>query len=273
MNDAPTPNRERSGFYLRKWVKDRNNPVARAVFAAGMLARRAQVPFFRPIHRPLYLLDRSLRNAVASALSSIWYTPLLQSCLVRPAPGLKAWNSIPLIIGSLEIEIGSNCVFYGRANLMGRSAGSVQPVLKIGDNCVIGYQSTIAVGRRVEIGNNVLLASNCDLVGYPGHPLDPVARAAGMPELDTQVGDIVIEDDVWLGGNVKVLAGVRIGRGTIVGAGSVVTKDLPPFVVAAGVPARPVKSLAEFDPSRAHDRARIGERFGAGPGAGTSAAA
>ena len=71
-----------------------------------------------------------------------------------------------------------------------------------------------------------------------------------MPELDSQCGDIVLEDDVWLATNVSVSAGVTIGRGTIVAAGSVVTKDLPAFVLAGGVPARVIRSLQADDASR-----------------------
>ena len=64
-----------------------------------------------------------------------------------------------------------------------------------------------------------------------------------MPDTEDQVGDIVIENDVWLATGVTVLAGVRIGRGSIVAANSVVTRDLPPGVLAAGAPARVVRHL------------------------------
>lgn len=66
-----------------------------------------------------------------------------------------------------------------------------------------------------------------------------------MPETDDQVGDIILEDDVWLATGVTVLAGVTIGEGTIVGANSTVTGDLPPMSIAAGSPAKVVRRLDE----------------------------
>ena len=113
----------------------------------------------------------------------------------------------------------------------------------VGSNVDIGWQTTIAVGRRVVLGDNVRIAGRALLAGYPGHPLDAAARAAGLPETDDQVGDIVLEDDVWLATGVTVSAGVRIGRGTVVAAGSVVTHDLPAGILAGGVPARMIRPL------------------------------
>lgn len=238
---------------LRAWVKSRNSPAARAIYAAGMAARRLQIPYVAAIHRPLYQLDRGVRQLFGNMLRIVWYTPLFQSRLVRPAKDLRVLGSIPLVLGDLQIEIGSNCLIYGRTLFTGRSVGGAIPTLTLGDNVEIGYQSKISVGRRIEIGNNVLIAPDCSISGYPGHPLDPVARANHMPDLDEQVGDIIIEDDVWLANGVRVMSGVRIGRATVVAAGSIVSRDLPPNVIAAGVPARPVRSLlpADKDPSAA----------------------
>jgi maltose O-acetyltransferase len=92
--------------------------------------------------------------------------------------------------------------------------------------------ASIAIGDDVQIGPSVQLLT-------PTHPVDPDARRAKWEAAEP----IAIESNVWLGGGVIVLPGVTIGENTVVGAGSIVTKDLPPNVVAAGNPARVVRSL------------------------------
>ena len=76
----------------------------------------------------------------------------------------------------------------------------------------------------------------------------PARRAAHMPDDDSQVGDIILEDGVWLATDVTVMSGVRIGKGSIVTAGSVVFRDIPPNVIATGNPAR-VAGPIKMDPS------------------------
>ncbi len=218
-------------------MKARETPAARLIYSTGMAVRKMRVPQINAIHRPLYMLDRLVRSTIGDVLRIIWYTPLFQSRLEGYAPGLAVTGGIPLVMGNLQIEFGRDCNISGKTTLAGRTSSSPAPRLTVGDNCVIGWQNSISVGTRVVIGNNVFMASNCSLIGYPGHPLDPVARAQHLPDNDEQTGDIILEDDVWLAAGVTVMPGVRIGRGTIVGAGSVVTKDLPPMTIAAGVPA------------------------------------
>jgi maltose O-acetyltransferase len=92
--------------------------------------------------------------------------------------------------------------------------------------------ASIAIGDDVQIGPNVQLLT-------PTHPIDPDTRRAKWEAAEP----IAIEGNVWLGGGVIVLPGVTIGENTVVGAGSIVTKDLPPNVVAAGNPARVVRSI------------------------------
>lgn len=90
----------------------------------------------------------------------------------------------------------------------------------------------IMIGDHVQIGPNVQLLT-------PTHPLDPDLRRDGWEA----AGPITLGDNVWLGGGVIVLAGVSIGADTVVGAGAVVTRDLPAGVVAVGNPARVIRHL------------------------------
>jgi maltose O-acetyltransferase len=100
-------------------------------------------------------------------------------------------------------------------------------------NCVILDAAPVTIGRHVLFGPGVQLYT-------AGHPLDAHERRAGF-----EWGKpIAIGDDAWIGGNVVVLPGVTIGARAVVGAGSVVTRDLPPDVLAAGNPCRVLRSLA-----------------------------
>ena len=129
------------------------------------------------------------------------------------------------------------------SSFFGRSSSICRPLLWVGCNVDIGWQTTIAVGSFVSIGNNTRLASKCYLAGFPGHPEDPVARAQGQAELEEQVGAIILKDNVWLATGVTVMAGVTIGENSIIGAGSVVTHNIPANVIAAGVPAKVIRSI------------------------------
>ena len=223
--------------HFRRWVKRRETPLARALYGLGMWLRYANMPVIPGVHRGLYHLTGAIANAWRTMTRTLWYTPLFQSQLTTPSRRLYLYGGIPFIVGAVSITLGEGCRIAGHTSIMGRTSGDRVPELIVGDNVDIGWDSTLAVGRRIEIGNNVRLAAGVQLLGYPGHPIDAATRATGAPETDDQVGDIVLEDDVWLATRVMVMSGVRIGRGTIVAAGSVVTRDLPPGVIAAGVPA------------------------------------
>jgi len=103
----------------------------------------------------------------------------------------------------------------------------------------------------VTIGNNVLFGPNVSLL-TPEHPLDYRDRYP-TPGSDFEFArPIVIEDDVWLGGNVVVRGGVRIGKGSVIGAGSVVTKDIPAGVIAFGNPCKVYRKIEEKDRVKNH---------------------
>lgn len=126
-------------------------------------------------------------------------------------------------------------------------------VLKIGKNVQINDFVHITAMESVVIGENVLMASkiyisDCSHGSYSGDENDsnPNIAPADRPLFSKPV---LIEDNVWLGEFVSVLPGVTIGKGTIVGANSVVSRSLPSYVIAVGTPAKPIKKY-NFDTSK-----------------------
>jgi len=78
---------------FRAWVKAREHPAARVIHAAAGALRAFQMPSIAVLHGPLYLAVRALRTVFAEILRIAWYTPLFQTRLVRPAPGLRVWGA------------------------------------------------------------------------------------------------------------------------------------------------------------------------------------
>jgi acetyltransferase-like isoleucine patch superfamily enzyme len=230
---------------LKQWAKRGESPAARFVLETAKGLRGARLPVVRPLHGALFALQASVREAIAQAARIAWWTPLFLSRVETEAPGLRLDGGMPQVLGPLRVRIGRDCRINGKTTFAGRPSTRPQPMLEIGDNVGISWQTSISVGTRVVLGDNVRIAQRCFLAGYPGHPQDADDRAAGLPCTESQIGDIVLEPDVWLGTGVMVMPGVRIGRGTIVAAGSVVTRDLPPFVVAGGMPAKVIRELPQ----------------------------
>lgn len=231
-----------TGF--RHWAKTSPHPTAAAIRAAIRTARGLEMPVIPGVHAGLYAATRLVGAAVGGVVRTVWTTPMFKSRLDGTAPLLRLdGRGCPLVIGPVRIRLGRDVRLSTQTTISGRTSANGAPELTVGSNVDIGWQTTIAVGRRVVLGDDVRIAGRAFLAGYPGHPLDPAARAAGAPDTEDQVGDIVLENGVWLATGVTVGAGVTIGAGTVVAAGSVVTSDLPAGVLAGGVPARVIKAL------------------------------
>ena len=103
----------------------------------------------------------------------------------------------------------------------------------------------------VTIGNNVFFGTKCSIL-TPVHPFLPEERNLREREDGSLYNleyakPVTIEDDCWIGGSVTICGGVHIGKGTIIGAGSVVTRDIPEGVIAAGNPCKVIRKLTEKD--------------------------
>lgn len=135
---------------------------------------------------------------------------------------------------SKGIEMGDNVILNQNVRLSGSG------FLEVGDNTKLNYNCTIGFGDNVMIGKNVLIGPYSFIIGDPTHRFNetdlPIVAQGKQSK-----GGIIIEDNVWIGAGVNILNGVKIGRDSIIGAGSVVTKNIPEFSIAFGVPARVVK--------------------------------
>lgn len=144
------------------------------------------------------------------------------------------------------ITIGKHCRVYGRLESQGRGR------ITIGDHTCIYDRTVIGSVERVSVGSCVVISNHVHIYDNNNHPTSPAIRhqmciagfdgdpwkwhhAASAP--------IVIEDDVWIGEYAAIMKGVTIGKGSVVAAHAVVTKDVPPYTIVAGNPAKVVKEL------------------------------
>lgn len=146
------------------------------------------------------------------------------------------------------ITVRSNTRIHGSLLVFAHSG-----LIEIGESCYVGENSRIWSASKVEIGNRVLISHNVNIHDTDSHPLDKQERAkhardifeTGHPKdnLEIPSSPIRIHDDVWIGFNVTILKGVTIGEGSIIGASSVVTSDVPSNTVCVGNPARCIRKV------------------------------
>ncbi|AKJ63906.1 acyltransferase [Kiritimatiella glycovorans] len=148
----------------------------------------------------------------------------------------------PAIINRGSIEIGERFLFFSttvRSELITHPGGRIA----IGDRVFLNYGASLSAHEEIRIGNGCQIGSYACLMDNDYHRVeDRNALGESKP--------IVLEDNVWLGVRVIVLKGVTIGKNAVIGAGSVVTKDVPPNSLAAGAPARVVRTFGAPEEAR-----------------------
>lgn len=118
--------------------------------------------------------------------------------------------------------------------------------ISIGNNTFINFNCTFLDCNEIIIGDNVLIGPGTGIF-TPSHPINPKERVfineSGEIIYGTFANKIIIENNVWIGGNVSILPGIVIGENSIIGAGSVITKNIPKNVIAVGNPCKVIKNL------------------------------
>ncbi len=226
--------------FIRK-VKRRETPFFENLYRIAKRIRTFELPAPRLIFLPLWYLHHGVLNGFRWLSRSFYYQPMFRARCEKVGRNLRVDLGVPYLYGDLRIRIGDDCTMSAMSSFVSTSAGK-DPVLEIGDKTYLGCRLTISVGSRVTIGSHVLVADNVFIADNPGHPMDAAKRRVQGVEPD-QIRPVTIGDDVWIGNGCKIMPGVTIGEGAVVGAASIVTKDVPPYTLVAGAPARPVRSL------------------------------
>ena len=152
--------------------------------------------------------------------------------LCRPSDTAKQQELLNRMLGSIKGNPVITAPFYCDYGFN----------ITIGENFYTNHNVTILDGAKVTFGDNVFIAPNC-VFSTAGHSIDSEQRAKGL-EI---ARPITVGNNVWIGANVSVLPGVTIGNSSIIGAGSVVNKDIPEGVIAAGNPCKVIRKITEED--------------------------
>ncbi|MDJ0304947.1 DapH/DapD/GlmU-related protein [Dehalobacter sp.] len=152
----------------------------------------------------------------------------------------KAWWKIIMMpfVKSMFADCGHNV-------RIGRNGSFNYNHIHLGDNVFIGDHACficaiahIYIGNHVMFGPHVFVITGGHRTDIIGRYMDEIGNNEKRPEDDK---DIIIEDDVWIGTNSVILKGIHVGRGSVIAAGSVVTKDVPPYTFVGGIPAKVLK--------------------------------
>jgi acetyltransferase-like isoleucine patch superfamily enzyme len=149
---------------------------------------------------------------------------------------IRVWGSLQ-VVG--DVRLGER-VRIRATHVPVELAAGPGAVIEIGDRCYINSGVSIGAQERVTIGKNCAIGNYSLIMDSDFHNTeDHLQPGIAAP--------VVLEDNVWLGARVTVLKGVRIGQGAVVAAGAVVTRDVPPRTVVAGVPAKVIRFLEKND--------------------------
>jgi len=231
-------------------VRRRETPLHARLYDFAKRLRAIHIPVIPGVHHLLYE-ERRLRHSLwHTFLRTLYCEPMFKTRCEQVGRDLRVIGGLPLLMGNpIRLVVGNDVTISGVTTIIG-SKPIDNPILEIGSDSYIGYQVTIVTGRGVHIGQHVLIANRVYIGGDDSHPLDFSARLRNEPPLLEDVKSVWIEDGAWIGDNATILKGVRVGRGAVVAAHAVVTKDVPPHTVAAGNPARVVKELNPSEDSR-----------------------
>lgn len=211
--------------------------------AKNILHSGLPVPLvIRPVIALLYRVGVLLVETGSFLRKFLWAEPVLRSICEKVGRGLRA-ERLPYIRGRGRLSFGDWSNLSGRSCFYFMGNMPEPPEIRVGSHVFIGNGCTFSAARSITIGDHCLISALVRIHDNDGHPLDPVRRRAKHPIGPAEAAPVVLDENVWIGAGAVILKGVRIGRDSVIGAGAVVTADVPAGTVVAGNPASPVKRL------------------------------
>mgnify|MGYP002626505735 CR=1 FL=1 len=171
------------------------------------------------------------------------YTGYIRSRFASIGTSVFEWKAYKLQ-GECYMHIGNENTFEKDLQLTAWNEDTCQPEIRIGHGCLFRRGCHITACNSIVIGNHLLTGTNVLITDNSHGNTD--ATSMDCPPQERPIvskGAVVIGDNVWLGNNVCVLPGVTIGDGAVVGANAIVTRDVPPFSVVAGIPAKMIGGM------------------------------
>lgn len=169
------------------------------------------------------------------------------------------------ILKSIRCKIitrkSSGNILIGKNSTFGRGTTLYAPnIIQIGNNVYIGKYCSLETD--IVIKNNVLIGNNVGIIGRYDHDYSVIGKTIkDSPWIGDKIYNfkgvglsVLIEEDTWIGYGSIILSGVKIGRGSIIAAGSVVTKDIPPYSIVAGNPSQIIKKRFHYNEVKEHEK-------------------
>ncbi|WP_309717796.1 acyltransferase [Armatimonas sp.] len=170
------------------------------------------------------------------------------NCLRWQVLGAKIGAGTSLASGATmnwphQVSMGRQCLLEQNIDFKFSKPYELGPAIRLGNEVFVGRNSEFNITKGIEIGDYCLIASGCKFIDHD----HGVLRGEFMYRQVGPEAPIRLEKDVWLGVNVTVLKGVTIGEGAIVAAGAVVNKDIPPYEIWGGIPAKKLRDRPSAD--------------------------
>jgi len=222
-------------------LKRAETPFYRALKEWAMKFRSGSLPlprFFYPALRPVFELHQAVWRGIFWCAGYFYVGPVFRSRCASVGKRFRI-SRMPFVTGHAQIHIGDDVNFFGKVDIF---SGRIfdEPRLIFKDRVDIGHDVMFVVNKEIVIEEDVNVASGVRFMDTDAHPRDVLERIADMPPRPEEIKPVRICRHAWIGQNSFILKGVTVGEGAVVGVGSVVLADVPPYAVVMGNPARVV---------------------------------